>query len=320
MANKTEDFIWALFLHLGYRMWGDNRKGVKLPDLLFCDDATWRAVIDRMAEVKMNMVLVDVGEGLILPSHPELAVKGSWSPEKMQKEVARMRSLGIEAIPSLNFSTLHDAWLGDYQYMVSTPEYYKVCSDVIRDVAEIFGRPRLFNIGMDEESDTGLQELHDYVVKRQGALYWHDISFYADEIEKHGGRAWMFGDEAWFHHDEFYKNFQKRILLSNWYYGRSFRVVEKPWQTPRIRSYKEFNEHGFDQIPTGTIWYPDYLLKDKNIRANDVNFPLTVAHCRQVIAPERLKGFLMTHFCKTLPQNLDFIFHAIDLTAQCMVI
>lgn len=97
-------------------MWGDNRKGVKLPDLLFCDDA----------------------------------------------------------------------WLGDYQYMVSTPEYYKVCSDVIR--------------------------------------------------------------------------------------------------------------------------------------ANDVNFPLTVAHCRQVISPERLKGFLMTHWCKTLPQNLDFILHAIDLTAQCMVI
>lgn len=320
MANKTEDFIWALFLHLGYRMWGDNRKGVKLPDLLFCDDATWRAVIDRMAEVKMNMVLVDVGEGLILPSHPELAVKGSWSPEKMQKEVARMRSLGIEAIPSLNFSTLHDAWLGDYQYMVSTPEYYKVCSDVIRDVAEIFGRPRLFNIGMDEESDMGLQELHDYVVRRQGTLYWHDVSFYADEIEKYGGRAWMFGDEAWFHHDEFFRSFQKRILVSNWYYGRSFRVVEKPWQTPRIRSYKEFDEHGFDQIPTGTIWYPDYLLKDKNIRANDVNFPLTVAHCRQVIAPERLKGFLMTHFCKTLPQNLDFIFHAIDLTAQCMVI
>ena len=317
---KDEKIMWALLLHLGYRMWGDNRKLVKLPDQLFCDDATWRAVIDRMAEVKMNTVLVDVGEGLILPSHPELAVKGSWSPEKMQKEIARMRSLGIEAIPSLNFSTLHDAWLGEYQYMVSTPRYYKVCADVIRDVAEIFGRPRLFNIGMDEESDGGLQNLHDYVVRRQGSLYWHDVSFLADEVEKHGGRAWMFGDEAWFHHDEFFKNFQKRILVSNWYYGRSFRIVEKPWQPPRIRSYKEFDEHGFDQVPTGTIWYPDYLLKDKNIRANDVNFPLTVAHCRQVISPGHLKGFLMTHWCKTLPQHLDFIFHAIDLTAQCMVI
>ena len=170
MKEKKDDFIWALFMQLGQRMWGDERKGGALPDRLFCDDATWRAIIDRMAEVKMNMVLVDIGEGLILPSHPELAVKGSWSPEKMQKEIARMRSLGIEAIPSLNFSTLHDAWLGDYQYMVSTPEYYKVCADVIRDVAEIFGRPRLFNIGMDEESDMGLQKRHDYVVARQGGL------------------------------------------------------------------------------------------------------------------------------------------------------
>ena len=84
--EKKEDIIWALLLHLGYRMWGDEKKDAKLPDRLFCDDATWRRVIDRMAEVGMNTVVVDVGEGIVLPSHPELAVKGSWTPEKMVKE------------------------------------------------------------------------------------------------------------------------------------------------------------------------------------------------------------------------------------------
>ena len=121
--NDPKGFMWALLLHLGYRMWGDEKKGTVLPDRLFCDDRTWRAVVDRMAEVKMNTAVVDVGEGVILPSHPELAVKGSWTPEKMQKEIARMRDLGIEAIPKLNFSAVHDAWLGKYQYEISTPEY-----------------------------------------------------------------------------------------------------------------------------------------------------------------------------------------------------
>ena len=36
--------------------------------------------------------------------------------------------------------------------MVSTPEYYKVCADVIRDTAEVFGTPRYFHLGFDEET------------------------------------------------------------------------------------------------------------------------------------------------------------------------
>lgn len=321
-VTSKKDFMWAILLHLGYRMWGDEKSSTPLPDRLFCDDATWRAVADRMAEVKMNTAVVDVGEGIILPSHPELAVKGSWSPEKMQKEVARMRDLGIEAIPKLNFSAVHDAWLGERQHMLSTPEYYEVCADVIRDVCEIFGRPRLFHIGMDEESDMGIQKLYDYVAVRQGELYWHDVNFYADEIEKYGGRAWMFGDDAWFRRESFFANFPKRILLSNWYYGRTFRkeMVDAEWHPPRIAAYEDFEKAGYDQVPCATSWYPDFLYKAKGIRANDVNFPLTVAHCRSVISPERLKGFLMTTWDKTLPENLDHILHAIDLVAQSMII
>ena len=60
------------------------------------------------------------------PSHPELAVKGSWSPERMQKELERLRGLGLEPIPKLNFSAMHDEWLGDYGRMLCTDEYYRV--------------------------------------------------------------------------------------------------------------------------------------------------------------------------------------------------
>ena len=317
---KNEDIMWALLIHLGCRYKGDSRKAEKLPDRMFCDYDTWRRVIDRMAEVGMNTAVIEVAEGVVLPSHPELSVKGAWSPERMAKEISYMKACGIKAIPKLNFSTLHDPWLGDVQYEVSTPRYYRVCSEVIKDVAEIFDRPELFHIGMDEESDIGGQGNRDMLIIRQGDLFWHDVNFLADEVEKHGGRAWMYGDDAWFRRESFYANFPKRILLSNWFYGRSFRIAEKPWQPPRMKSYREFDEHGFDQVPTATNWYPAYLYKDKGIQSNDVNFPLTVAHCRQVISPERLKGFMMTTWKKTLPENFDAISHAIDLVGQSMMI
>ena len=41
----------------------------------------------------------------------------------MRKELDRMRALGLEPLPKLNFSTCHDAWLKDYHRMISTPQY-----------------------------------------------------------------------------------------------------------------------------------------------------------------------------------------------------
>ena len=318
---KSEDkFIWSLLLHLGYRMWGDDNSLKPMPDTLAFDYDVWKAATERMAEIGMNMAIVDVGEGIVLPSHPELAVNGSWEPERMRDEVERLKKMGIEAIPKLNFATCHDAWLGEVQHMVSTPEYYKTCADVIKDVAEIFGSPRLFHIGMDEESDMGIQERKDYIVKRQGSLYWHDVKFLEGEVNKYGARAWMFADESWFNRESFYANCPKSILLSNWYYGRSFRVAEAKWHPPRIKAYADLDAAGFDQVPCATNWYPDFLYAKKGIRANDVNFPLTVAHCRNVVNPDRLKGFMMTAWKRTVKDNLDHILHAIDLVGQSMLI
>ena len=70
----------------------------------------------------------------------------------MRDEVVRLREMGLEPIPKLNFSTCHDAWLGPYARMVSTPQYYQVVKDLIAETIEMFGNPRLFHLGMDEEA------------------------------------------------------------------------------------------------------------------------------------------------------------------------
>ena len=64
----------------------------------------------------------------------------------------RLKSMGIEAIPKLNFSTCHDGWLKEYGRMVSTDIYRKVVKEIIDDTCEVFGNPRYMHLGMDEET------------------------------------------------------------------------------------------------------------------------------------------------------------------------
>ena len=102
-AAKGE--IRALLLHLGHNMWNDylpedmDNAILKDPSRTFEDgavdtvlrnrDELWSRAIDRMAEKRLNMLVIDLGEGLVYPSHPELAIKGSWTPERMRDELVR---------------------------------------------------------------------------------------------------------------------------------------------------------------------------------------------------------------------------------------
>src|SRR5690606_7650716 len=116
--------------------------------------------------VGMNQVLVDIGEGIRFDSHPELAAKGAWTPDEMSAEVRRLRDLGLTAIPKLNFSASHDTWLNEYSYMVSSKPYYKVCADLIAESLEIFEKPPLFHVGMDEETLQHQRNLHHVVIRQ----------------------------------------------------------------------------------------------------------------------------------------------------------
>lgn len=136
----------------------------------------------------VNMVVLDLGDAVRYDSHPEIAVDNAWSPEKLRAELKKMRALGIEPIPKLNFSTAHDFWMGEYARMVSTSKYYEVCRDLIREVSALFDTPRFFHIGMDEET-CAHQGHYEYTSVRNGDLWWRDLFFYIDEVEKSGSRS-----------------------------------------------------------------------------------------------------------------------------------
>ena len=289
--------ILANLVHLGMNIM--TRKAAKDP--LACDDAEWRTVTDRMAERGYNMILIDLNEGVEYESRPEIAVKGAWSVEKLRSELSRLRKLGLEPIPKLNFSAMHDEWLGDYGRMLCTDEYYRVCADLIRECVAIFDNPRFFHIGYDEE-DVRNQSNHEYVALRQGEQWWHDFLWFVRTVEAAGSRTWIWSDWMWEHHDEFLKRCPRSVLQSNWYYDQGFN--ERAFRWPRIKCYLDLDKAGFDQIATAS----------NNVFAS--NAGETVEFCEQNLSGDRLMGYLMSSWRRCLPSERDRNLEAVDLMAE----
>ena len=137
-------------LYLSDNMWEDSATrpactGARFSTKLNTEKKAWDEIIDFAVAHGFNSILVDVGDGILYKSHPEISVEGAWTPEFMNAEIKRLNAMGIKVYPKLNFSTAHDTWLGVYSRMVSTPTYYKVVDDLITEVSELFDTPDYFN-------------------------------------------------------------------------------------------------------------------------------------------------------------------------------
>ena len=293
------EFIWANLVHLSENISTTDH----FCDPLSCEDAAWRELTDHMVRQGLNMIVIDLNDGVRYESHPEIAVKGAWSVEKLRKELVRLRSVGLEPIPKLNFSACHDIWFGKYAGMVSTDKYYRVCEDLIREVGEIFDTPRFFHIGFDEE-DVTCQEDDEYMIVRQGDLWWHDLYHLVGTVEKAGMRAWMWSDHVWDHPDRFYERMPKSVVQSNWYYDAGFTPLAFRW--PRIRVYLDLDRYGFDQIPTASNF-----VYDRNMQE-------TVEFCDAKLSKEHLKGYLATSWRTTTAKNRALNFSVVDSMADCI--
>ena len=146
--------IWAYLIHLSANMWGDTEDSKAYEPYrpqLITDDEVWKQTVDYLPSQGFNTLVIDLGDGVQYESHPEIAIPGAWSKDKLKAELDRIRSIGLTPLPKLNFSACHDIWMKDYSRMLSTKPYYEFCKDIITEVAELFGNPELFHLGLDEE-------------------------------------------------------------------------------------------------------------------------------------------------------------------------
>ena len=298
VAKKPEPkFLWSYLVHFGVNSWKDVPLETQDPNmdekwLTRCcadhvrfDEDSWRKLSAKLAQAGCNQIIIDLAEIVVYPSHPELAVKGSWSVEKLRNELDRLRGMGFEVIPKMNFSACHDTWLKTYHRMVSTKKYYQVCEDVIKDAVEIFDHPRYFHLGYDEET-AGHQAKHLFAVCRQGELWWHDFLWFAKVTEKTGCRPWIWSDYVWNHKYEFLKRMPKSVLQSNWYYGKEF-DTSKMKRPHYVAAYEWLDKAGFDQVPTGSNW------------SCDTNFADTVKFCDAKCNKDLIKGYMMAPWTRT---------------------
>ncbi|WP_214626227.1 hypothetical protein [Paenibacillus agaridevorans] len=312
MKNAKNEMIWANLVHLGYNFWVEedappfegSTEYIHASSTLLCNKTSWNEITEKMVEDGLNTILIDLGEGVRYESHPEIAVKGSWSVDELKKELSRLRGMGLNPIPKLNFSASHDEWLGVYSRNLSSPTYYQVCKDLINEVIDIFDNPDFFHLGMDEETYIN-QERYNHALLRQHEAWWKDFYFLVDTVERRNVRSWIWSDYLWDNQEQFLKKMPKSVLQSNWYYRYSFNPNSNDEYTRmRVKAYLTLDEHGYDQIPTGSNW------------ACAQNFGSTVQFCKDHIAPERLKGFLQTSWAPTIPERKYFNLAAVDFVGH----
>ena len=289
--------IWSFFMYLSNHMWDDEfsppRGWYLEPKYQECNNVsveTWDEIMKFLAERQYNMVLVDVGDGIKYESRPEISAPDAWDKDFLKKKLDEMRTLGLEPIPKLNFSCMHHTWLKKYRYMVSTPEYYEACADVIREVCEAFGNPRFIHLGLDEER-VGITTFREFIHVRNATLWWHDAYFFFKEAEKNGARPWVWSDYYWNNPELFAERMPKEVLQSNWCYGR-MRDTQNVDLNKSVAAYEALDKLGFDQIPCGSCCSGQ----------GGVNLFQTLTHAKLKMTDELVKGFMVAPWARTEPK------------------
>ena len=288
--------MWAYMLELSTNMWGDPgstgwiAKSSPFYDTFATDEETWDKVVDFLPAQGINTVLVDVGDGYVCESHPEINIPGAWSKNKLKDKLDHIRCLGMTPIPKLNFSARHDAWLKDYSHMLATPIYRKVCCDLMDEVCELFDGPEFFHLGFDEERWEMLR-YQSFTAVRSGDLWWNDFYCITGQAEKNGARPWVWTDLTRHDPKEYFSKMPKSVLLSNFYYDFWEKLPNGRYDNDRVNAYLDLDAAGYDQVPSCSSCTKTY---------NDEE---TVKLGREELDQDRLAGFLVAPWLCTFREN-----------------
>ncbi|MBN1807929.1 MAG: hypothetical protein JW909_02595 [Planctomycetes bacterium] len=161
----------------------------------FCAD-TAVEIVEAMAGTGMNVLVVDLADGVEYGTHPEMKRHYSVAMEKLETVAARAESLGIDVVPKLNFSksgrNLHDMWMRPHwdhtSWLKNLDEYYGVAGDLIGETVEALKPREFFHIGMDEDHYRSLEQ------------YVETIETLRKQVGAHGLRTVIWNDSC--HHEK----------------------------------------------------------------------------------------------------------------------
>ncbi len=129
-------------------------------------------LLPLMARLDMNVLLVDVEDGVNYRSHPEMKRPYSVPIDQMKTLSDAARSHGMSVVPKLNFAksgrNLHDMWMRPHwdhvSWLKNLDQYYRVARDVIEELVDVMQPEEFFHIGMDEDHYRSLEQYVDTVL------------------------------------------------------------------------------------------------------------------------------------------------------------
>lgn len=305
----------AFMMYLGENQWNDSptrpyANGSRFLTKLTTDKKVWREISEKAVEFGFNTVFIPTVDGVKYKSHPEIAVEGAWEVEELKEELQRLREIGLTPIPELNFSAGHDAWLGEYSRMLSTPTYYEVARDLIHEIIDIFDKPELFMLDLDEENAINQRNL-DFVCYRQYDLLIHDILYLHQCVREKGVRPWMYVDQFIHFQEKFVDKVQKDVVISPWYYGNFYEDEETKLPQPnsdpdhynefmlaKIDSFTRLPQLGYDVIPVCSNCFHDY------------NIDHTVRYIAEKVPKEKLLGIGIAPWCGPTVEKNKYSFYS----------
>ena len=137
------------------------------------DPATWREVTAALPAKGVNAVVVDAGNSLEYKNSHGFSAHGAVAAEEFRGEVERLLAIGLETIPSLDFSGERGAWLGALRHPAASEETRVAFDVLIADMLAAFGHPRFFHVVADGLSPEDREVVRMAVYRRgYGARLW----------------------------------------------------------------------------------------------------------------------------------------------------
>ncbi len=145
-------------------------------------------IIDVLAQVGFNLLVIDCADAVKYKSHPELARRYTVPMSHLKKLVNRARKHGMEVVPKLNFSCSryhrHNHWFRPYNKLMDNDDYWRAAFELIDELIKTCRPRHYFHIGMDEDHERTHTQYIDaimrlrYGLRRRGLrpLIWNDSS------------------------------------------------------------------------------------------------------------------------------------------------
>jgi len=185
-------------------------------------------IVDTLAEVGFNLLVIDCEDGVVYPSHPELARKHSVPIAHLERLAHRARDKGMEVVPKLNFSQSsyhrHNDWFKPYTDLFDSEEYWQVAFEVIDDIIRACRPQRYFHIGMDEDHDRAHSQYVEAIVRLWGGLKERGLRTILWNDSAHRGKWLVHAEKSRFAE----KKIPKDIVQVLWdYTGVQPRIVRR---------------------------------------------------------------------------------------------